>query len=595
MLKIITGGNQTPLDFDRYYILEAYDGRDSLGFTLPLEHPQYALLAEEVPVVDTETGQQYLVKAIDEGAKTVNVKAELDLDELRADLYLDYTNGSNTAAGTIGAVLPNGWSVQGHALLSIRRTVELEAATPLEIIEACASTYGVTCRYDNAARAVHIWQPEQIQPAGVYLTDELNLKEVNFKGSSRDFATRLYARGKDGLTFAALNDGKDYVDDHTYSDKVVSVYWKDERYTVAENLLADAKRNLAALAVPQRSYECSVLDLARAREDESGAETNIYAHLDLQIYTVCTLLDRRRNQRINHQVVQLKRWPNYPEENVVTLSTTAPKIQNTVKNIQTQIEKPISSFRQQMQATLDNLADTIAGYNGGNMVITENDAGRPNGLRIMDTEDAATAKKVLWLNLNGIAYSQNGAEGPYSTVWSFEQNGFVADWITTGTLNAAMIKVINLIADHVSSKSGSYAMDVWAAVLSLFDGEKMRSRLYTTGTTESVGILQTFGGNVTQDGLLDDTARVSYLHPTAVAIGEDKNGVLHGALRAKTISAKTVTVGTYNGSAMAYDGDIHGGDLYVQRFAPAGEALSAVGWKLINLASGGTAYALCQK
>lgn len=51
MLKIIDGGGVTPLDFDRYYILETYDGRDSLGFTLPLEHPQYPLIAEEMPVL----------------------------------------------------------------------------------------------------------------------------------------------------------------------------------------------------------------------------------------------------------------------------------------------------------------------------------------------------------------------------------------------------------------------------------------------------------------------------------------------------------------------------------------------------------------
>lgn len=142
MLKIIDGGSVTPLDFDRYYILEAYDGRDSLGFTLPLEHPQYPLIAEETPLMDAESGQRYLVKAIDEGAKTVNVKAELDLDELRADLRMDYTNSSDTAAGTIGAVLPAGWSVRDHAHLSIRRTVELEAGTPLEIIEACTSPLG---------------------------------------------------------------------------------------------------------------------------------------------------------------------------------------------------------------------------------------------------------------------------------------------------------------------------------------------------------------------------------------------------------------------------------------------------------------------
>ena len=80
MLKIVSGAGQTPLDFDRYYILQAYNGRDSIGFTLPLEHPQYPLVAEEVPLIDAEDGQRYLVKALDEGAKTVNIKGELDLE-----------------------------------------------------------------------------------------------------------------------------------------------------------------------------------------------------------------------------------------------------------------------------------------------------------------------------------------------------------------------------------------------------------------------------------------------------------------------------------------------------------------------------------
>lgn len=74
------------------------------------------------------------------------------------------------------------------------------------------------------------------------------------------------------------------------------------------------------------------------------------------------------------------------------------------------------------------------------MLITQNSDGKPNGIKIMDTDDESTAEKILWLNLNGITYSQNGANGPYDTVWSFEQNGFVADWIVTGTMVANIIK-----------------------------------------------------------------------------------------------------------------------------------------------------------
>ena len=75
-------------------------------------------------------------------------------------------------------------------------------------------------------------------------------REVNFKGDSRGYITRLYARVKTGLTFAGINGGKPYVEDHTYSDKVISGFWQDERYEIADNLLADTKAKLREAAIP---------------------------------------------------------------------------------------------------------------------------------------------------------------------------------------------------------------------------------------------------------------------------------------------------------------------------------------------------------
>ena len=80
MLTISNNGEQIPLNFDDYYIQEVYGGKDAAGFTLPLDHPDYQYLFEETPLIDTETKQRYLIKAIDEGQTTVNIKAELDLD-----------------------------------------------------------------------------------------------------------------------------------------------------------------------------------------------------------------------------------------------------------------------------------------------------------------------------------------------------------------------------------------------------------------------------------------------------------------------------------------------------------------------------------
>lgn len=430
MLQLINGNDNPILQVDDYYITEKWSGLDELVFNIPVKDPNYASILEE-NIIRHE--QPYLVKAIDGSGTSAKVKCQINVDDLKADMLLNYTNGSATVKDTVKGVLPTGWTVNDHSGKTQRRTIEGEAYTPLEVIEQCSDTYNVVPRYDVAAKTVHLYDPESFQPMGAFASKDLNLREINLKGKSSDFATRLYAVGKDGMTFADINGGKSYVEDHSYSDKIISAYWSDERYTVKENLLADAKAKLKEMAVPSRSYDCSVYDLAKINPEK-------YREQDFGLYKVVQLIDEDRKTCIAHQVVEYTRYPEHPEQNEITLSTVAPTITSTVKNIQTQIEKPTSVYNQKILSIIDSMADKIAGYNGGNMIITKNDAGKPNGIMIMDTDNQATAKKVLYFNLNGITYSSNGVKGPYSAVWSFTEGGFVADWIVAGVLQG--IKII---------------------------------------------------------------------------------------------------------------------------------------------------------
>lgn len=428
MLKLISDVSAV-LNVDDFYICEKSNGLDELIFNMSIYDENYPHVLEE-SVIEYE--QPYLVKAIDAGSETAKVKCQINLDALKGEMKLGYSNNSATLQQTVDGILPSGWLFVDNSGSTISRTIEGNY-TPLEVIQQCVDTYGVVFRFDVAAKIVKAYTLSAFQPVGSFASRELNLTEINFKGKSTDFYTRLYAYGKDGLSFADINDGKPYVEYHGYTDKVICAYWQDERYTIKENLLAAAQAAVKTGGSPDRSYECTVYDLAATNPE-------MYSWQDFSLFSVVRLIDDIKNISLDYQVVEYWRYPNYPEKNVVTLSSTAPKIQTTVKNIKAEIENPNSSFRQNMQALIDNMAASIAGYDGGNMLITQNSDGKPNGIKIMDTEDEATAQKILWLNLNGITYSHNGANGPYDTVWSFEQNGFVADWIVAGTMMANIIK-----------------------------------------------------------------------------------------------------------------------------------------------------------
>lgn len=410
-------------------------------FNISIWDELYSQLVEEATIRDRDK-QWYLIKQIDGGTDTAKIVAQLNLDAWKTSMLIGYSNGSATLDATITGVLPAGWSLVDNTGLTIKRTIEGDY-TPLEIVEACRDTYGVYFRFDNVAQTITVVIPDAAAPLGAFATRDLNLKEINYKGKSTTFATRLYAYGADGLSFASINDGNPYVDNNTYSNKVVCAVWKDDRYTVAENLLEDATAKLAVMAVPDRSYDCDVVDL-RATNPE------MYGFLDFEVFSVATLIDDAKGFSINYQVVERWDYPYYPEKNKVIFSSSPAKIQSQVTQISDSINNPNSAFQQQQAAAIGNATNWITGTNGGYVVLQRNAEGQPYEILIMDQPTIETATKVWRWNNGGLGYSSNGYNGPYTTAIT-QDGAIVADFITAGTLNAALCNVVNLIADNIKT------------------------------------------------------------------------------------------------------------------------------------------------
>ena len=556
MLKLLSDSNAV-LNVDDFYIKEQTSGLDELIFNMSIYDENYPHVLEEAVI---EYEQPYLVKAIDAGADTAKVKCQLDLDALKATLTVGYSNGSNTLYGTVSGVLPAGWTFLDNSGSTISRTIEGNY-TPLEVIQQCVDTYGVVFRFDVKNKIVRAYTLTDFQPIGAFASRELNLTEVNFKGKSTDFYTRLYAYGKDGLSFANINNGLPYVDYNEYSDKVICRYWEDDRYTVAENLLAAAQEAVKAGGTPQRSYECSVYDLAATNPE-------IYSWQDFSLFSVVKLIDDIKGISLNYQVVERQVYPYYPEKNVVTLSSTAPKIQNTVKNIQVELENPNSNFRQSMQNLINSLAASITGEDGGNLRFTFNTEGQPNGLMIMDTADESTAQKILWFNLSGILYSSNGANGPFDAVWSFAEGGFVADWIVAGSILANIIHGGTLTLGGQENGNGvCRVLDANGNEVIRLDnaGIKILKGLLQIGTLFSVDT----DGNVVANSLKSSNAQITggsiqiqamaeYYEPIKLStddgwsIAMGPNGVTSRSPNGtySRVSPAGVDTGTYSGTAM---------------------------------------------
>ena len=399
MLKIYeNGAPEHPLMVRApdWYIEHRYDGEDVLKFMIRDSHEAYKYIAEEVRITDGVN--RYSVKKIDEHGGYVNVECALDLDDWREKFWKSFRTTNSTLKQVLDQIKPLAWSIVDAAGITKKATIEasegkgLENVTAKDILNRAAEVYEAVFNFDTINKSIVVIDPKKYTPSGDYLTDELNLKSIGFVGNSSDLVTRLYAYGKKDsngtpVTISSVNGGKEYIDNTQYSDRIISVGWSDERYTIPANLLSAAKKKLDTLSYPVRSYECDVRNM----------DENMY------MYKVVTLVDRKRKTRVDHRVITYKEFPEAHYYDVITLSAVMPKIESSLKSIRAEVEEKVATVQQvSADAALEAL-NVLTGGNGGHVkIVLEN--GCPEAIQVTHSDGSITTANKDGMSRDDIPY-----------------------------------------------------------------------------------------------------------------------------------------------------------------------------------------------
>lgn len=126
--------------------------------------------------------------------------------------------------------------------------------------------------------------------------------------------------------------------------------------------------------------------------------------------------------------------------------------QNTEDIVKSNIEASDGRMKNLLQDAIATATALITGANGGYVILNRNASGKPKELLIADNEDINQAVNVWRWNMNGIGYSSNGYNGPYTTAWTID-GAFNADFITAGTINSNLIAADSITADHIDMNS----------------------------------------------------------------------------------------------------------------------------------------------
>lgn len=127
-----------------------------------------------------------------------------------------------------------------------------------------------------------------------------------------------------------------------------------------------------------------------------------------------------------------------------------------------------------MEKAIKSATDTITGQTGGYVVLNQDkDTGKNNEILIMNQPTIEAATQLWRWNLGGLGYASgtNAYNGPYRT--AINMNGeIVADFITSGTLNADLIKAgtiqdvngnmsINMLNGKIRTQIDTNVMEIW--------------------------------------------------------------------------------------------------------------------------------------
>lgn len=377
-----------------------------------------------------------------------------------------------------------------------------------------------------------------------------NLVDYTRKWDSSEFATVLLPLGEHldespiealdaYLTVESVNDGSMYVqadtvEEYGWIEKLV--HW--DNVTTPERLLTKAKQYLSDLQFDSMKIELSALDLHYLNADYESIKL-----LD-QIRVISKPHGMNRLFPVRKMTIDLANPENCTIELGDDVNPSLTSSNNAVKN---EILQKIENLPKE-SAILDqaraNATALINMATNGYITITTNEYGAQE-LYISNEVDYTQAQKFWRWNINGLGYSNNGGQS-YNLAMTMD-GAIVADFITTGTLNADIIKA-GILQDY----NGNTSFNLSTGYLTIKSGQiNLGNGNFSVG---SDGTLNAIKGNVgsftiTSNSIESDFLKLDNYNKTIVIYDDETSDAI--ARLASTHVGTTSDVNYQKGSLLS--------------------------------------------
>ena len=267
------------------------------------------------------------------------------------------------------------------------------------------------------------------QDNGVTIQYRKNLKSITVSEDWSGVCTKCLPVGNDGFILDELYLYSDtqydipYTKTVTFNQEINQDDYPDEdsyKQALREDLIAQCTAYLNKAQYPSINY---TLSANLEKITDVGDYVEVYdERLGLAIATNVLSFDY---DCILEKYIQ------------VEFGSTAASLSNLMTNISGEIDIAVqennTNLTVQLQSAIKVAEDKIWNALGSSYCIYQGDQ-----ILIVDTLPAEDARNVIRINSGGIAFSQSGINGTFTTAWTID-----------GTFNAQAINIINLTADLI--------------------------------------------------------------------------------------------------------------------------------------------------
>ena len=365
-------------------IVNELGGIGELTFSVPSTYKHLELEG----YIQVENDHEYVIKEIVTHGTNRDVVCMLNIEEILGMAWSKFISRDNTLMKCAELVLSGTkWRAIDKSSCKVKRNLYGTVTNSYNLLQMMCTVYNVEFIFDTYNKTV-TFVDKVGKDAGVYFINDINLKQLNVDTHTHKYITRVIPVGKDGLTIESVNNGKNYLENKTYTTKNIYGIWQSDKHDDPKALMDDARRFLNEMAIPYETYEVVVDDLYALKG---------YEEFEYGLGDIVTIIDGDTETRIQQRIIQRTYNLLEPEKDTIHIANKDATFEDYYKRLQ----------------TIADMTQSVIGSDG---------------------------------TINGGSISDGTVSGDKIT-----SGGITSDHIQSGSITSTHIKAEQILADHIMS------------------------------------------------------------------------------------------------------------------------------------------------